>query len=238
MTARLSLDRMAIFAGPSRSPHLTFAAARCFPPARAGDLSDAADNGFTHIVLADTLFLDAPPNHREIIAVIERGTTVFGCSSAGALRAIELMNHGMIGSGVVFGLYKARRLLDDAELACVLDQDHRAVTPSLLQIRYYLGYALGLGFSPRAVTRAFEEMTSVYYMKRDYKAVDDIIARHLGGGDLQFSKGIADADFAIKSIDLENCLAEIAQSAAIDFAPFRHLDINAAWLDAGLLLGA
>ena len=237
MTAPVSLDRLAIFAGPSRSPHLILGTARGFPPARAGDLSDAADSGFSHIVLADTLFLDAPPNHREIIAVMRRGITIYGCSSAGALRAIELTNYGMIGHGIVYDLYRARRLSDDGELACVLDDNYRAVTPSLLEIRYYLGYLLTLGFSPPAVARTFEALSSVYYMKRDYEVVRGIVAEHLYPGGLQLPKGMEDPAFKIKSTDLENCLADIALSMGDHLAPFRRVEINVAWLNAGLLLG-
>jgi len=238
MTTHDPLNRIAIFAGPSRSPHLILGAAQGLPPARAGDLSDAADKGFTHIVLADTLFLDAPPNHREIIAVMRRGTTVFGCSSAGALRAIELKNYGMIGHGIIYQLYKARRLLDDAELACVLDESYRAVTPSLLEIRYYLGYALTLGFSRQAVALAFDALSSVYYMKRDYEVVAGIVAEHLCPSGLQLPKSAQDSTFRIKSIDLENCLADIALSMGAHLAPFRRVEINADWLNDGLLLGA
>jgi hypothetical protein len=238
MTADVSLDRMAIFAGPSRSPDLKLGSARGFPPARAGDLSDAADKGFSHIVLSDTLFLDAPPNHREIIAVLARGTNVFGCSSAGALRAIELENYGMIGHGVVYHLYKARRLRDDAELACVLDDSYRAVTPSLLEIRYYLGYALALGFSPQAVAQAFGVLSTVYYMKRDYRVVRAIVAEHLCSGGLQPPRDIEDSAFRIKSIDLENCLADVAVSLGVHLAPFRRVEINADWLSGGLTLPA
>jgi hypothetical protein len=238
MTDHISLDRMAVFAGPSRSPDLNLGGAQGFPPARAGDLSDAADKGFSHIVLSDTLFLDAPPNHREIMAVMERGTNVFGCSSAGALRAVELKKYGMIGHGMVYHLYKARRLLDDAELACVLGDDYRAVTPSLLEIRYYLGYVLALGFSPQAVARAFGVLSSVYYMKRDYQVVRAIVAEHLRSGGFQPPKDIEDPVFRIKSIDLENCLADIAASIGVHVAPFRHVEINAGWLGGGLMLSA
>jgi hypothetical protein len=238
MTAHIPLDRMAIFAGPSRSPHLVLGTAQCFPPARAGDLSDAADRGFSRIVLADTLFLDAPPNHHEIIAVMRRGITMHGCSSAGALRAVELMNYGMIGHGVVYDLYKARRLLDDGELACVLDDGHRAVTPSLLEIRYYLGHLLALGYSPQAVARTFGALSSVYYMKRDYDAVRDVVAEHLCRDGSLPPKNIEDSAFRIKSIDLENCLADIALSMGDHLAPFRRVEINAVWLNAGLLLSS
>jgi len=194
---------MAIFAGPSRSPDLILGTAQVFPPARAGDLSDAVDSGFGHIVLSDTLFLDAPPNHREIMEVMRRGATMYGCSSAGAL-----------------------------------DDSYQAVTPSLLEIRYYLGYLSASGLSAEAVARTFGALSSVYYMNRNYDVVRRAIAEHLCSSGLRVARGIEDPAFRIKSIDLENCLADIALSIGAHSAPFRRTEINAAWLNAGLLLRA
>ncbi len=230
-------QHLAIFAGPSRSPSLDAGAAALLPPARAGDVLDAATRGFSHLVLADTLFLDAPPNHREIIAAIARGATVYGCSSAGALRAIELAREGMIGCGVVHALYRTGRLRDDAELACVIGDDHQAVTPALLEIRYYLGYLLSLGVPLPQATQAFKTSSSIYYMRRDYAAVRHIIAEHVGSGELRIAAPIEDPAFRIKSIDLENCLADIAVSIQGRADPFRRVEVNPEWLARGLALG-
>jgi hypothetical protein len=237
MIADASLKTMAIFAGPSRSLRLGSGEARIFPPAKSGDLRDAAGSGFTHIVLADTLFLDAPPNHNEIMEVMDRGATVFGCSSAGALRAIELQSRGMKGLGIVFELYRAGKLRDDSELACVVDDEFRAVTPSLIEIRYYLGHALAVGAPPEAVARVFEELCGIYYMRRDYDTVRRVVRDQLGTLDQRTQGSIEDAAFRIKSIDLENCLAEIALSVEAKNALFRQTNIAKKWLDDGVNLG-
>lgn len=238
MIAHTSLRRLAIFAGPSRSRSLNPGAAKLFPPARSGDCLDAVKNGSSHIVVADTLFLDAPPNHRELMAAMAEGATVFGCSSAGALRAIELAEQGMIGRGAVCKLYQTGKLRDDAELACVIGDDHLAVTPSLLELRYYLGYALTLGVQFQPVAQAFDTLSSTYYMRRDYRLVRRVMAEHLCLGDLQILAPVEDPAFRIKSIDLENCLADIAESIEGRPGPFRRADIHADWLKEGLALGA
>jgi hypothetical protein len=233
----ISLERLAIFAGPSRSDQLDPGGARIFPPARSGDVRNAAENGFTHIVLADTLFLDAPPNHGEIMEVMSLGASMFGCGSAGALRAIELRNSGMIGCGIVHDLYRAGKLRDDSELACVIDDEYRAVTPTLIEIRYYLGHALALGAPAQSIAHAFEELHSIYYMRRDYDTVRRVLAQQVGVGGQRGWGSIEDAAFRVKSIDLENCLADIAVSMRVPAIPFRCADINAGWLERGLLLG-
>jgi hypothetical protein len=212
--------------------------ATIFPPARSGDLRRAARSGFRHIVLSDTLFLDAPPNHREIMAVAGMGVVLHGCSSAGALRAIELGSRGMRGCGVVHSLYRSGLISDDAELACVIGDDHMAVTPSLIEIRYYLGYLLGLGAVAHRVARAFEALSSLYYMKRDYDAVNRILEELLGRTGQAVAAPIEDPRFRIKAIDLENCLADIAVSIEGHPGPFRRVGIDTAWLEHGLTLSA
>jgi hypothetical protein len=228
---------MGVFVGPSKDPDVDFGVVHAFPPAAAGTLIRAADEGFTHLVLSDTLFFDAPPTHQEILAVLARGVNVFGCCSAGALRAIELAGHGMAGCGIVHGLYQAGHLIDDAEVACVLDDQYRAVTPTLLDVRYYLGYALASGFPLAAVTAAFNSIRSVYFMKRDYDTVHRLLVEHLSGEE-RLLKRVDDPLFRIKWIDLENCLSCIAEHVAISPRPFRRRSVDPAWIRAGVLLGS
>jgi hypothetical protein len=236
MTTWAPLERLAIFAGPSRPVGLHAGGATLFSPARSGDLRKAADAGYSRIVLADTLFLDAPPNHQEIMEVLDRGIAVYGCSSAGALRAIELAGNGMKGLGITYELYRAGRLRDDAELACVIDDNDHAVTPSLIEIRYYLGHLLTLGAPLQPIARAFEALNSTYYMRRDYAVVNRILAVYPDVDRLQAFRSIEDPAFRLKSIDLENCLADVAVSMQAQAGPFRRADIDTRWLDAGLRL--
>ena len=48
---------------------------------------------------------------------------------------------------------------------------------------------------------------------------------------------IEDAAFRIKSIDLENCLADIAEAMEVHAPPFRRAIVNTEWLERGLMLG-
>ena len=57
--------RIRVFAGPSRPATIGTVETDWAPPASAGELRAAARDGFRTLVLADTLFLDAPPSHRE-----------------------------------------------------------------------------------------------------------------------------------------------------------------------------
>ena len=79
------------------------------PPAKAGDILNTVINNpsIDGILLADGFFYENySPMHREIVYAINSGIKVIGCSSMGAIRAVELEGYGMIGKGEVFKYYK------------------------------------------------------------------------------------------------------------------------------------
>ncbi|WP_192482871.1 MULTISPECIES: TfuA-like protein [Cysteiniphilum] len=55
--------------------------------------------------------------HKEILCALEKGITVIGASSMGALRAAELDVFGMIGFGFAYECYKNNITDDDSEVA-------------------------------------------------------------------------------------------------------------------------
>src|SRR5206468_628059 len=101
--------------------------------------------------------------------------------------------------------------------------------------RYYLGHVLAMGAPAERVAHAFEELSAIYYMRRDYDTVRRVVGEHLGPRDV---RSIEDTMFRIKSVDLENCLADIALLMQAQPIPFRRADIDAGWLDRGLMLGS
>jgi len=87
-------------------------------PARQGDVFRALVDRPKAIALIDGVFEEAPSVwHHELMAALAAGVTVFGASSMGALRAVELASHGMIGIGKIFQGYLSRELADDADVA-------------------------------------------------------------------------------------------------------------------------
>ncbi|MCZ4798232.1 TfuA-like protein [Legionella pneumophila] len=70
------------------------------------------------IVIVDGVFeQQASVTHKEILWALEQGIKVIGLSSLGALRAYELRNYGMLGSGKVFEDYLSGVLDGDDEVA-------------------------------------------------------------------------------------------------------------------------
>jgi hypothetical protein len=158
-------------------------------------------------VLADTLFLDAPPPHSEIRRVLDNGIKVFGCASAGALRAIELERHGMRGIGWIYHLFRMKLLNDDGELASVLDADFRVTAPPLVQIRYCLGHLVAAGWPPASAGAAFREIRSLYFMRRTAEAVAAVINAHCP--ESVSPQLLSTPDKHIKAIDLMMCLRRV-----------------------------
>ena len=218
-----------VFAGPSRPA--TMDGVTCLPPASAGDLLRVADAGARTIVLADTLFMDAPPPHSEIRLVLNRGVKIFGCASAGALRAIEMHQYGMRGVGWIYHLYRLRLLTDDGELASVLDSDYRAVTPPLVQIRYYLGQMVTSGWPLFRAAEVFSQIRSIYFMRRTPEAVAALI------NDCSSASVTPDSllapDKHIKSIDLLMCLSRLG---AFRYSRVGKPKIDLSWLKVAVTL--
>ncbi|HIF0302592.1 TPA: TfuA-like protein [Legionella pneumophila] len=70
------------------------------------------------VVIVDGVFdQQASVTHKEILWALEQGRKVVGISSMGALRAYELRDYGMLGSGKVFEDYLSGVLDGDDEVA-------------------------------------------------------------------------------------------------------------------------
>jgi hypothetical protein len=87
-------------------------------PAAMGDMTRAVTEMPLAIVLVDGLF-EAGPSvwHKEILWGLSKGIPVIGLSSMGALRATELDECGMLGTGKIYTMYRTGELKDDDEVA-------------------------------------------------------------------------------------------------------------------------
>ncbi|MFF7403017.1 TfuA-like protein [Streptomyces murinus] len=99
-----------VFVGPScPEPEVV----RNFPdviphrPVRHGDLfSDGIKQGDVVVILDGVYHHQLALRHKEILDAIDRDVILVGAASIGALRAVELESHGMIGVGQVFRWYR------------------------------------------------------------------------------------------------------------------------------------
>jgi hypothetical protein len=146
------------------------------PPIQHGDLLRLDPAPGDRVLIVDGLFmLRAPVRHREILYYLERGVTVAGSSSMGALRAAELWRYGMRGAGTVFELYRDGVVTDDDEVAVVhapAEQDHRSMSEPLVNLRVALTRAVhGGAVSAAEATRLLEIGRALPFRARGRRAL-------------------------------------------------------------------
>jgi hypothetical protein len=131
-----------VFAGPSAEGLRRRYAGRCEfrPPIRRGELEALADGAPRTAVLLDGLFASSlAVTPTECRVALNRGWTLVGAASIGALRASELWSVGMIGVGTVYQMLRLGVIESDAEVAVAYHPEtYRELTASLVHVRALL----------------------------------------------------------------------------------------------------
>lgn len=133
-----------LFAGPSlyaanQVDHLNYLELR--PPAAAGDIINyLTDNPYLEVlILADGYFFSKYATlHRELQLALKASIKVIGCSSIGALRAVELADDGMEGYGVIYNYYSAYSETPDDEVSLLHSESidsYRPLSVPLINLR-------------------------------------------------------------------------------------------------------
>lgn len=170
------MPKIIVFLGPSldRSLAEKILKAEYRPPAKRGDLLQAAEEGADIIGLIDGVFhQESAVAHREILAAVKQGVRVVGASSMGALRAAEMDTLGMTGIGEVYRMYKSGELESDDEVALVFDPESGyALSEPLVNIRFTLRQAvtdgvIGSGDQGALLSAA----RALFYPQRTYPAI-------------------------------------------------------------------
>ncbi|WP_432842738.1 TfuA-like protein [Dactylosporangium sp. CA-092794] len=178
-----------VFAGPSlpaAEAARLLPGARILPPIAHGDLLRLDPRPGDRVFIVDGLFLQAAPvRHREILHLLERGVTVAGSSSMGALRAAELWPFGMRGHGEIFRMYRDGEVTGDDEVAIVhgpADEGSKALSEPLVNIRIALRAAAAAGaVTAEEAGRLVELARALPFRLRGYRALRHR-ARDLGDG--------------------------------------------------------
>lgn len=165
-----------VFAGPSLSPATKTLSARCElrPPIRRGGLQALIDERVpATAVLLDGLFgssLAVTPT--ECRNALERGWTLVGASSMGALRASELWSLGMIGIGRIYEQLRLGHIDADAEVAVAYHPDsHEELTVSLVHVRELLDHAFPSSEQQPLRELALTLARRIYWAERSWPAV-------------------------------------------------------------------
>ncbi len=110
------------------------------PPAKKGDLLQLIPSNVKIVGIIDGYFVqDYPPTPIEVYNLLrKKDVKVFGSSSLGALRAVELKKFGMIGIGKIFDLFLKGVIDSDDEVAVTFTGYSGYKSDALIDIRYNL----------------------------------------------------------------------------------------------------
>lgn len=205
--------RIVGFAGPSRPR-----SRRQLPvevdwrgPAGRGDLDQLDTDSGDHVLLIDGFVVRGyAPSPTECARLISRGATLWGASSIGAIRAVELAPLGMRGYGWVYARLRDRSITWDDELVAVLDpRTHQATTVFLANIRYGLERARRQNLVTAGLAdRILLDLRAIHFSERSPAAVDRVLARH--GVPPPLRQGWLDPRADIKRIDAAGLLRQLA----------------------------
>lgn len=144
------------------------------PPVKRGDINHIIESKPDIIGIVEGVFFNsAAVAHREIIEALDKGITVVGGSSMGALRAYELESYGMIGVGRIFEMYKSGVLDSDDEVAVTFDPETlEPLSVPLVNIRLTLDAAQDAGVLTQEESKAVLDVTGkMFYPDRNFRAI-------------------------------------------------------------------
>jgi hypothetical protein len=166
-----------VYLGPSLSPDVarTILDAEYLPPVRRGDVNRLLQNGPPAAIgiIDGQFFQNFSISPKEVLKAIEAGVKVYGSSSMGALRAVELAPYGMIGVGEVFRLFASGELDADDEVAMVYDSSTlKAISDPMVNMRVAFESAKKIGIiSSETQEIIVNEAKKIYYPDRTYRYV-------------------------------------------------------------------
>jgi len=168
-----------VFVGPTLPADRVLATrpdATLHPPVAHGDLLRLdLGPGDIAVVIDGFYHQHAAIRHKEILAVLAGGARVIGCSSMGALRAAELHRYGMVGHGVVFGLYRDGAVNGDDEVAVIHSESppYRVLSEPLINIRHAAAAAIDRGALTLWQGDTVVSITaSLHYTRRVWPAIE------------------------------------------------------------------
>jgi hypothetical protein len=206
--------RVVAFAGPSRpaSGRPDPVAVEWRGPAGRDDLDRLPVGPGDQVLLIDGFVVQHyAPSPTECARLIRRGVTLWGASSIGAIRAVELEPLGMRGYGWVYARIRERTITWDDELVAMLDpRTHRATTVFLANIRFGLERAQRRGMvSSDLAQMVLQELRAIHFADRSFSFVTSVLSRL--GLPAPLRSFLLGPDADIKSIDAAALVRRVAR---------------------------
>lgn len=169
------MPRPVLYLGPSlpRAHARHILEAEYLPPIKRGDLAILPPDVEVVGIIDGEFYQSLAVTPKEILELLERGITVYGASSMGALRAAELHPYGMVGIGEIFRMYTDGVVDADDEVA----QLYSPVTlkphsEPLINIRHALSSAVYAGIiNEGQADKIIRQLKAVYFPARSYDLV-------------------------------------------------------------------
>jgi len=163
-------------------------------PAEQGDMVAAVLEGFENILIVDGYFYTKfPCTTLEVMLALENEVNVFGASSIGALRAVELDAWGMVGMGRVYEYLKKQEIKPYHVVAQTYDEADRPLTTPLIQIVYFLVCASSDGIVTREEHEALRAAADEIHFT--FLSFDSFFRKVESSGTLPPHKAVALRDY-------------------------------------------
>jgi ribosomal protein S12 methylthiotransferase accessory factor len=184
-----------VFSGPSiqREEARKILEADYRAPIRRGDLSGIAAGSVVAII--DGVFdQELAVSTTEIREALARGVRLFGASSMGALRAVEVP--GMVGIGRVFAMYRSGKIDSDDEVAIIFDPETlQALCEPLVNVRHSVDRLASPGTISRDVAAAIlNAARKLPYFERTYPRILEAAGLGTRADAAQLAKMLASHD--------------------------------------------
>ncbi|NVO58349.1 hypothetical protein HW561_21415 [Rhodobacteraceae bacterium B1Z28] len=203
-----------VFLGPSLSlqeavalhPEAVFR-----PPIRFGDLYAILASPPARVLIIDGYFhAHTPIWQREILSALDAGVEIFGASSMGALRALELAPYGMVGLGEVFRQFESGGIEGDDEVALShgpAEMGYIELSVPLVDLRWAVGEIFG---NEPQTGNLIEQVKSWGHVER---TVERIVAAadRLGLNGAELRHSLADRT-RLKTLDARAALTRLVNS--------------------------
>lgn len=183
------MKKVIVYCGPSLSRDeiigILGERAEIKPPIRRGDLNEQSITNI--IAIVDGVFggiLAISP--REIKDYLERGGVVYGSSSMGALRAVELESFGMKGYGRIFESFKNGEAYSDADVALAFTKnEYKQISEPLIHFRFFSKSLIANDIVGEEVARLIESTAEgIYYPLLTFETVFSVLKDEIGKDDL------------------------------------------------------
>lgn len=172
----MMLPNTCVYVGPSDSGVALPITWTKEPPIRAGDL-DLLDSTIKTVFIVDGLFgSQIALTVTEIRNAINRGVTIYGGVSLGALRAAECHPLGMRGIGCIAQSVADGSITEDADLSIAMKPDGISTTIPYVNIRFLCYLLYQRGFRSNILRSFLAKTRKVHFSIRDSTIVRQIAA--------------------------------------------------------------